>query len=151
MTLHFYHTSENRGGLFTWAELSEASGAVFPCIGIDQATTGVTHYACICIRNVNTVTAWNVGVYFSSLVQNAKVYMAKGLTGKNSVTEQTVANVIIPPVGDFVFQTPVFEYAPLALGHLGPLEFHHIWLKRVVSVNATGEAAPYFIIKGVSG
>jgi hypothetical protein len=148
MALTFYHTSNNNGGAITGAVLGYWNGAVLPDIPLEYAATGITNYACICMKNTGASVIVNAGVFFASSVQNAKVYLAMGLTGKNSTTEQIIANNMTPPVGNFVYQRPFFSYAPLIVGTLNPGDFYHLWLKRVISVNATGESNAYFILTG---
>jgi hypothetical protein len=121
---------------------------VLPNVTTAEAVSGVTHYACICIRNTGAATIINAGVYFSSDVQNARIYIALGLTGKNSYSEQYIGSNIVAPTGNLVFQKPAFDYAPLSVGTLYPGDWYNLWLKRIVSVYASGEASAYFILTG---
>lgn len=148
MTLAFYFTSNNLGGPITNNLLNESLGSVFGNVGIDAATTGFTDYACVVICNRGAATIQKAGVCFKSKAANEKFYVALGLTGKNSATEQTIATPTTAPIGNFVFQSPSFTYAPLVIGTLAPGEFYHLWLKRVVSVYATGESLAYFMLTG---
>jgi hypothetical protein len=148
MTLSFYHTASNLGGPIVMTRLSEGVGGVFANVNIDQATAGQTDYACVVIRNEGGSTIANAGVYFASKAANAKFYIALGLTGKNSYTEQVLPTATTTPVGNLIFQNPTFDYAPLVIGALNYLDIYHLWIKRVVAVNAPGEAAPYLILTG---
>jgi hypothetical protein len=134
------------GGLISSAE---ATSAIFPDVTQQNAIDGITEFACICIRNTGGSTVENVGIYLSSVVTKNKIFFAKGLTGKNSTTEQTIANQQTEPTGALVFQTPRFDYMKVVLGDLAPNDFYHIWIKREVTVNTPGSPADYFIITGV--
>ena len=154
MSLAFYFTgggsaSSVLGGQISSTELTEVAEALFPNVSLADATAGITHYACICVKNTGAETITNVGVYLSSLVSNGKLYVAKGLTGKNSTTEQTIANNTTAPTGALVFQQPLYEYSPVALGLLAAGEFYHLWLKRVIAANTAGNPDEYLILTGV--
>jgi hypothetical protein len=154
MSLGFYFTggssaSSVLGGQISTTALTETEGALFPNVSLADATTGITHYACICIKNTGAETISNAGVYLSSVVSNANIYIAKGLTGKNSTTEQTIANNVTDPTGALVFQQPLYEYSPVSIGLLDPGDFYHLWLKRVLPASSPGSPEEYIIITGV--
>jgi hypothetical protein len=88
----------------------------------------------------------NVGVYFSSAVEGSKTYMALGLTGKSSTTEQTIASNITVPTGSLIWTRPLFSYTALSVGTLTAGQFQHIWLKRVTPANAYGSLMDYVIL-----
>jgi hypothetical protein len=149
-SLGFYHTSYNRGGLITTVKVSEATGAVLDNITTAQATAGITSYACVCIKNTGTTNIARAGVYFASSAQNASIYMALGLTGRSSTTEQIIATDTTAPVGELIYVQPKFEYSALIIGALPVGAWYHIWLKRVAKVKASGEASAYFILTGTT-
>jgi hypothetical protein len=154
MSLGFFFTgggsaSSVLGGLISSAALTSAQGSVLPDVALSDAVTGITHYACLCVKNTGASSIANVGVYLASDVEVSKTYIAKGLTGKNSTTEQTIASATTAPVGALVFQRPSFIYSALSLGALAAGEFYHVWLKRVVPVNAAGSPKDYIILTGV--
>lgn len=154
MSLQFYFTgggsaSSVLGGQISTTELTETAEVLLPNVALADAAAGITHYACICIKNTGATTIANAGVYFSSVVSNAKIYLAKGLTGKNSTTEQTIANNTTAPTGAFVFQQPLYVYSPVSLGLLAPGDFYHLWIKRVVAANSAGSPDEYLILTGV--
>ena len=154
MALKFYFTGDGSassvlGGQISTTELTETEGAVFPNVNVTDAAAGITHYACICIKNTGASSIANAGVYFSSVVSNAKIYIAKGLTGKNSTTEQTIANNTTAPTGALVYQQPLYEYSPVSLGLLEPGDFYHLWLKRVIAANTPGNNDEYLILTGI--
>ena len=154
MSLQFYFTgggsaSSVLGGQISTTELTETAEVLLPNVALADAAAGVTHYACICIKNTGATTIANAGVYFSSVVSNAKIYLAKGLTGKNSTTEQTIANNTTAPTGAFVFQQPSYEYTPVSLGLLAPGDFYHLWIRRTVAVNTPGSDGEYLILTGI--
>lgn len=156
MSLGWYYTGGGSstgklGGLISSTALAETDGALFADVTQANALAGLTEYACICIKNTGVATINNAEVYLSSVVTDANIYIAKGLTGKNSTTEQTIANSTTPPTGALVFQKPLFSYAAMALGTLAAGEFYHIWLKREVRANAKGSPNDYFILSGVEG
>ncbi|MDP1774267.1 MAG: hypothetical protein Q8L15_18520 [Methylobacter sp.] len=155
MSLSWYYTGGGSstsvlGGQISSAALAETQGIILP--NVDQsagAVTGVTHYACICIKNTGAVSIANAGVYFSSVVTGANVSIAKGLTGKNSTTEQVIASNTTIPTGALVFQNPLFSYSALMLGTLAAGDFYHLWLKRVVKANLAGSPNDYLILSSV--
>lgn len=154
MSLDFFFTGGGSatsvlGGGISSAPLTEAQGVLLPDVALADAAAGITHYACICIKNTGASSISNAGVYLSSVVTAANVYVAKGLTGKNSTTEQTIANATTAPTGALVFQKPSFSYAPLALGAMSPGDFWHLWIKRAVAANAAGSPNDYIILTGV--
>lgn len=153
MALSFYFTGGGSatsvlGGLVSSSALTETQGIVFPDVVLADAVAGITHYACIVIKNTGGTTINNAGVYLSSDVEGSRSYIALGLTGKSSTTEQVIASAVTAPTGALVFQKPSFDYAPLAIGSLTAGQFQHLWLKRTVSANATGTPLDYFIITG---
>ena len=154
MSLKFHFTgggssSSVLGGQISSTELTEVAEALFPNVALADAVSGITHYACICIKNTGATTIANAGVYLSSVVSNAKIYIAKGLTGKNSTTEQTIANATTAPTGALVFQQPLYVYSPVSLGLLAPGDFYHLWLRRTIAANTPGNPDEYIIITGV--
>jgi len=150
MTLKFYFTTgSSLGGAISATELNETPGSLFPNVTLAEATAGIKHYKCICVKNTGTTVIVNPGIYFSSSVEYSTSYMAKGLTGKNSTTEQTIANSTTAPTGNIIFQSPRFDHSPLRLGQLNPGDFIHVWLKRVLTINAPGENSAYFVLTGV--
>jgi hypothetical protein len=153
MALTFYFTgggsaSSVLGGNISSTELTEAQGAIFPNVALADSVTGITHYACIVMKNTGAATINNAGIYISSSVQGSQSYIALGLTGKSSTTEQTIASAVTAPTGALVFQKPSFSYSPLTIGSLTVGQFQHFWLKRVVAVNQAGSPLDYFILTG---
>ena len=154
MSLDFYFTgggsaSSVLGGQISSNQLTEVAEALFPNVSLADAAAGITHYACICVKNTGASTITNAGVYLSSFVSNSKLYVAKGLTGKNSLSEQSIANNTTAPTGALVFQKPIVEYSPVALGLLNPGDYYHLWLKRVIAANTAGNQDEYLILTGV--
>jgi hypothetical protein len=145
----FYKTVNNLGGNISANILEEAQGALFPNVSAADASAGITHYACLCVKNTGPNVIANAGVYFASDFESSSSYVALGLTGKNSTTEQTIASQTTAPTGAFIFQQPSADYAAMRLGPLNPGEFTHIWLKRVVQAFAGGSSEDYFILTGV--
>lgn len=153
MALTFYFTgggssSSVLGGLVSSTALTETQGAIFPDVVLADAIAGITHYACIVMKNTGAATINNAGIYISSDVEGSQSYVALGLTGKSSTTEQTIATSVAVPTGALVFQKPSFSYAPLSIGSLTAGQFQHFWLKRVVRANQAGSPLDYFIITG---
>ena len=153
MALTFYFTgggssSSVLGGLVSSTALTETQGAIFPDVVLADAIAGITHYACIVMKNTGAATINNAGIYISSDVEGSQSYVALGLTGKSSTTEQTIATSVAAPTGALVFQKPSFSYAPLSIGSLTAGQFQHFWLKRVVRANQAGSPLDYFIITG---
>ncbi len=154
MSLAFYFTGGGSatsvlGGQISSAPLTETQGILLPDVTLAEATSGITHYACICIKNTGAAAIANAGVYLSSVVTASNIYIAKGFTGKNSTTEQTIAGNTTAPTGSLVFTKPLYSYSALRVGLLNPGDFYHLWLKRVVAANAPGSANDYIILTGV--
>lgn len=153
MAITFYFTGGGSatsvlGGLVSSTALTETQGAVFPNIALTDAVAGIAHYACIVMKNTGTVTISNAGIYLASDVEGSQTFIAQGLTGKSSTTEQTIASAVTAPTGALIYQKPLFAYAPLSIGVLTAGQFQHFWLKRVVAPNTTGSPLDYFIITG---
>ena len=153
MALTFYFTgggssSSVLGGLVSSTALTETQGAIFTDVVLADAIAGITHYACIVMKNTGAATINNAGIYISSDVEGSQSYVALGLTGKSSTTEQTIATSVTVPTGSLIFQQPAHSYSPLAVGMLTVGQFQHFWLKRVVGANQTGSPLDYFIITG---
>jgi hypothetical protein len=147
--LAFYSTTNNLGGALTATTLYETAGSVLPNVTTTEALHGATHYACIGMKNTGSTTINVPGVYIASQSGSARLYLALGLTGINSTTEQVIASNIIAPVGDLVYHQPTNDYAPLRIGvPLAAGQWYHLWLKRVVSPYASGESNSYFILTG---
>ena len=156
MALTFYFTggesaSSVLGGNIGEA-LTETQGAVFPDVILADAVTGITHYACIAMKNTGSTTINNAGIYISSNVQGSQTYIALGLAAKGTAaaptTEQTIASAVTAPTGALVFQKPSFSYSPLSIGSLAAGQYKYLWLKRVVAANQAGSPLDYFIITG---
>jgi hypothetical protein len=163
MALTFYFTgggsaSSVLGGNISSTALTEAQGAVFPDVILADAMAGITHYACIAMKNTGATTINNAGIYISSNVEGSQSYIALGLAGIGTTnppgatavvtTEQTIASAVTAPTGTLVFQKPSFSYAPLSIGSLSVGQYKYLWLKRVVAANQTGSPLDYFIITG---
>jgi len=157
MALSFFFTGGGAstsvlGGLISSTAVTETEGVVFPNVTTAEAISGIIHYACICIKNTGGSTINNPGVYFFSTVTAQNVHIAKGLTGKNSTTEQVIANNTTAPTGSLVYTKPAFSYSPLLLGvSLAPGEFFHLWIRRTVAANAPGSNNDYVILTGNEG
>ena len=151
LAIYFTGGSSNhyRGGLIGTAQATYGVDTVFPAITQQQAKDGITQYACVCVKNISPVTANDVGVYISQAPSVGTLYIAKGLTGKNSTTEQVIANQETPPTGSLVFYEPSFDYDTVNIGTLNAGDFHHIWMKLVTQANSPGDAFK-FSIKAVS-
>ena len=156
MALTFYFTgggssSSVLGGLVSSTALTETQGAVFPDVILADAVTGITHYACIAMKNTGAAIN-NAGIYISSNVQGSQTYIALGLAAKGTAaaptTEQTIASAVTAPTGALVFQKPSFSYSPLSIGSLAAGQYKYLWLKRVVAANQAGSPLDYFIITG---
>lgn len=153
--LKYYHTGGGSstsvlGGLISSAEVAEVEERIFPNLTQQQATDGKTQYACICIKNTGSNLA-NVQVYFSSLVSESDIRLAKGSTGKNSTTEPTIADQDTAPTGDLVWMQPVFDYEAVMIGNLDTDEFFHIWFRRETLANTPGNEQDYFIVSAIHG
>lgn len=103
MALTFYFTgggsaSSVLGGLISSTALTETSGAIFPAVPLPDAMFGITNYACIAMKNTGTTTIANAGIYISSAFEGSDTYIAQGLTGKSSTTEQTLAKNTTEPI-----------------------------------------------------
>jgi hypothetical protein len=154
MSLVLFHTGGGSGagvlgGQISTLALAETQGLLLPNVLGAEAIAGITHYACVCIKNTGASSIANAGIYMSSVVSAANVFIAKGLTGKNSTTEQVITDQVTAPTGALVFTKPLFSYAPLSLGLLAPGEFYHLWIKRTVAANAAGSPNDYVIFTGV--
>ena len=156
MALTFYFTgggsaSSVLGGNISSTALTETQGAVFPDVILADAVTGITHYACIAMKNTGAAIN-NAGIYISSNVQGSQTYIALGLAAKGTTaaptTEQTIASAVTAPTGALVFQKPSFSYSPLSIGSLAAGQYKYLWLKRVVAANQAGSPLDYFIITG---
>ena len=113
MAITFYFTGGGSatsvlGGLVSSTALTETQGAVFPNIALTDAFAGITHYACIVMKNTGTVTISNAGIYLASDVEGSQTFIAQGLTGKSSTTEQTIASAVTAPTGALIYQKPLF-------------------------------------------
>lgn len=153
MALVFYFSgggsaSSVLGGAISSTALTETIDAVFPSVSSADAIAGITHYACIYLKNTGANTT-TTGVYFPSIVTATNVYVAKGIAGKNT-SEQTIASNVTAPTGAFVFTKPNFVYSPLNLVALSTNDYIGLWLKRVVVANTAGSVADYVILTGVS-
>ena len=157
MALTFYFTgggsaSSVLGGNISSTALTETQGAVFPDVILADAVTGITHYACIAMKNTGSTTINNAGIYISSNVQGSQTYIALGLAAKGTAaattTEQPIASAVTAPTGALVFQKPSFSYSPLSIGSLAGGQYKYLWLKRVVAANQAGSPLDYFIITG---
>ena len=150
--LKFYYTAGNTvlGGAIGNTVVSEAVSAVFPSITNPQtAIDGVTRYACLCVKN-ETANTVNLGIYLKSKVTSGTVLIAKGLTGKNSTTEQSIANQTTAPTGGLIFEDKAFEYDTLNFGLLNPGDFHHLRIKCETPANSPGSAEEYIKIKAIA-
>jgi hypothetical protein len=150
MALAFYYTAgASLGGAISGNLVSEGMGATLPNISLADATNGITNYRCICIRNVGASIINNAGVYFASDISGAQNTIALGITGKNSGSEQTVGSIVTAPVGNYIYQKPSFDYAPMRVGLLNPGDFFHLWLKSVIPAYSPGDPNAYLILAGV--
>lgn len=149
MSLAFYFSGGGSatsvlGGAISSAALTETRGIILPDVAQADATAGITHYASIYIKNTGGSTIANVGVYLSSVVSAANLYIAKGIAANQSIASATTA-----PADALVFTKPLFSYSPLALGSLAAGASQQLWIKRVIAVNSSGALLDYINLTGV--
>ena len=148
MSLGFYYSGGGAatsvlGGAISSVPVAETEGVVFPNVLLVDAVAGIAHYASLYIKNTGATPITHTWLYFASNVGNSKVYFAKGITAG-----QGIANNVTPPADALVFQKPAFLNSAVDLGSLAAGASIQLWLKRIVSANATGSPKDYFTLTG---
>lgn len=103
-----------------------------------QSKTGYTSYRCVYIHNEHpTLTLSAAKIWFESFTPSTSDEVTMGL-GTSSIgrTEQTVSSEDKAPVG-VTFSSPSSSGTALALGSITALCHKAVWIKRVVTSNAT--------------
>jgi hypothetical protein len=141
----FYHAGGGSAtGVLGGAISSAVLTGIFPDVDSGSASSGVTHYAGIYIKNISGSTITNAGVYLRSVVSLGRIYIANSITGNQTIANQTTA-----PADDLIWTQPLHSYSPLSIGSLTAGSSRLIWLKRVIPANTAGSNDQYLIIEGV--
>lgn len=133
-----YKTTNNLGGAITANEVNDATLAeVFANISSAEASSGVTKYACIYVRNKHgslTLSAVKHWILSNTPSADTTYEIAVGKAGKNN-PEPAIADETTAPTG-VTFSAAANEAGAQSLPDLGPDDYIAIWLKLVVNANA---------------
>lgn len=150
LTTHisFFKTENNLGGAITADEIVTATmGEVFADINSDEAEAGITKYACIYVKNKHTITALTrIKMWLSQNTPSEDTTVTIGFgTANVNDEEQTIANETTAPTG-VTFHTAADIDNHLTTNDIPKEQIKAIWIKLVVSANATETALDNYII-----
>lgn len=135
------------GGVMTSSSLNN----LFDDASGDEVEDGDTEYRCYCIENTHASETLQAAVLWlttASLSSDSEYAIGLDPAGING-TPTTIANEGTAPTG-VTFSRPLTEGTALTVGDLDPDDFFSIWIRRVISANASfsGSDGPTTRLKG---
>lgn len=127
------------GGIISTTAITDDSlHNLFAKVGAAEALAGSTKYRGIYIKNNHaTLTAESVLSYISSQTTSPDSAITISIANEGaSAAMQTIADEDTAPTGE-VFVTADGVANGLSMGDLAPADFYGVWVKRVISPNAT--------------
>jgi hypothetical protein len=147
--IKMYKSTNNLGGAITGNVVTSALlEDVFANITGDEATAGVTKYACLFVKNTHgTLTLTTVKEWILTNTPSADTDVKIGIApeAKNTASE-VIANENTAPTG-VTFASHATEGAAITIPDLAPADYQAFWVELIVNAAAAATALDNFIIK----
>lgn len=131
----------------TTALISGSAGALFGRVTSAQATSGLTDYRCVAVRNLSNVASMLAATFFAVDPAGGAAFAVGrdpvGVVDHNSAAVQgtEIAATTTPPTGVTFAAHP--ETAPLVIGDMAPNTVQLVWIRRTVAPATPGTAADF--------